>query len=195
MMNLVERTDAMHQQVAAQIEALGPLAEAFGQEAGRMARSPQVLHLGRLGEEVEREVASLDWAESAASSGYSQGKLLAGGISFGLGSLAAALMGSAEHPLRTGARLAAKTLQETAPFGSVMIAIGPVGVPDDVKAVSISHLARKAGRTEAQVKASLQRDGYVLLLPREFAAVIDELQRRVRDGAIVCPVAANQLPS
>ncbi|MDO8751586.1 MAG: hypothetical protein Q7K03_10675, partial [Dehalococcoidia bacterium] len=96
MMNFAERMDAMHQQVAAQIEALEPLAEAFGQEAERMARSAQVSRLGRLREEVGCEVASQIRSESAARSGFSQGKLLAGGISFGLGSLAAALMGSAE---------------------------------------------------------------------------------------------------
>ena len=190
-----EQLDAMHQRVAAQIEALEPLAEAFGQEAERMARHAQVLRLGRLREEIEREVASQVRSESAASIGFSQGKLLVGGISFGLGSLAAALRGSQEHPLLAGARWAAETLEGKAPFGRVMVAIGSGGVPDGAKVVCISRLARESGKSEAQIESSLQREEYMLFLPEEFAAMMEELQRRVRDGAIALPVAANQLPS
>lgn len=193
MMHCAERLEAMRLQVVAQVEALGPLAEALSQEAEGLRRGTMGLRLRRLQEEVRREVDSLSLGESSASLGFLKGKLVMGALDFGVGALAAALMSSREHPFRVGAKLASEALEETAPFGRVLVAIGPKGVPDDVKVVCVSRLARQGRGSEAKVEATLRSDGYTLYLPEPFAAMMDRLQAEVSGGAKALPLKTSQL--
>jgi hypothetical protein len=132
--------------------------------------------------------------ELAAHQGSTERKLIGAGLNFAVGSLWAAVTGRREHPLVAGARWAERALTESAPFGTVVVAVGCNGVPDDVKVVPLSRLARKSGRTEAQVEASLRADGYALMAPDAFFAVLDELQNMVLAGTLALPVAPTQLP-
>ena len=43
------------------------------------------------------------------------------------------------------------------------VAVGPKGIPDDVRTVSLSRVARETGRTESEVRAALEGRGYRIM--------------------------------
>ena len=43
------------------------------------------------------------------------------------------------------------------------VAVGPKGIPDDVRVVSLSHVAREIGGTESEVRAALESRGYRIM--------------------------------
>ena len=43
------------------------------------------------------------------------------------------------------------------------VAVGPKGIPDDVRTVSLSRVARETGRTESEVRAALESRGYRIM--------------------------------
>jgi hypothetical protein len=79
------------------------------------------------------------------------------------------------------------------PFGLVMVCIGPKGLPDDAKAVSISQLARESHQPEREVVNKLQDDGYLLFSGEAFSILIDRLIGDVREGKLRLPVSRDKL--
>jgi len=53
-------------------------------------------------------------------------------------------------------------------------AIGPRGLPDDVKAVSVSQSARDSNRPEPEIVKKLQENGYLLLSEEAFSLLNEE---------------------
>jgi hypothetical protein len=79
------------------------------------------------------------------------------------------------------------------PFGTVMVCIGPKGLPDDARAISISQLARESHRPEREVVNKLQDDGYLLFSEEVFSLLIDRLIGDVREGKLRLPVSRDKL--
>jgi hypothetical protein len=79
------------------------------------------------------------------------------------------------------------------PFGLVMVRIGPKGLPDDARAVSISQLARESNRLEHQITNKLQEDGHLLFSQEVFSLLIDRLVGDVREGKLHLPVSRDRL--
>jgi hypothetical protein len=79
------------------------------------------------------------------------------------------------------------------PFGKVMVRVGPKGLPDDARAVSISQLARESNRLESQITNKLQEDGYLLFSKEAFSLLIDRLVGDVREGKLHLPVSRDRL--
>ena len=70
------------------------------------------------------------------------------------------------------------------PFRRARVAVGPRGVPDDLSAVNVSHLARKEGAPEAEIEKALSARGYVLFTSQEFSNLAAWLGREVLEGRI-----------
>lgn len=79
------------------------------------------------------------------------------------------------------------------PFGVVMACIGPKGLLDDARAVSISQLARESHRPEAEIMNKLQDDGYLLFSEEAFSLLIDRLIGDVREGKLHLPVSRDKV--
>jgi hypothetical protein len=79
------------------------------------------------------------------------------------------------------------------PFGTVMVCVGPKGLPDDVKGVSISQLARESHRPEREVVNKLQDDGYLLFSQEAFSTLIDRLIGDVREAKLRLPISRDRL--
>jgi hypothetical protein len=75
------------------------------------------------------------------------------------------------------------------PFGSVLICIGPTGLPGDVRVVSISQLARKSNRPESEVIKELRELGCLLFDEKVFSLLIDKLVDDVREGRLCLPIS------
>ena len=79
------------------------------------------------------------------------------------------------------------------PFGTVMVCVGPKGLPDDVRGVSISQLARESNRPQPEIMNKLQDDGYLLFGEEAFSLLIDRLMGDVREGKLHLPLSRDKL--
>jgi hypothetical protein len=79
------------------------------------------------------------------------------------------------------------------PFGTVMVCVGPKGLPDDAAVISISQSARESNRPEPEIISKLQGDGYLLFSKEVFSLLIDGLIGAVREGKLHLPVSRDKL--
>ena len=79
------------------------------------------------------------------------------------------------------------------PFGTVMVRVGPKGLPQDAKAVSISQLARDSSRPETEIVNRLQEDGYLVFSEEAFSSLTDKLVADVRRGKLRLPISREKL--
>jgi hypothetical protein len=79
------------------------------------------------------------------------------------------------------------------PFGKVMVRVGPKGLPDDIKAISISQLARGSNRLELEIVNGLQGNGYLLFSEDVFSSLIEKLVADVRRGKLCLPLSRERL--
>lgn len=184
--------EALCRQVREQVAALEPLADVFAQEAKRLFRHDQVRCLRSLKTRVLSEVGNIQRMETAASHGFTTATLITGMAKLAFGGLVAAAVRN-RRVLDIGVDLAERDFTRTQPFGTVVVAVGRGGLPDDVEAVSLSRLARELHRLESDIKATLQANGYLLMTPEVFFRALTELERRVLDGSLSLPVTGEQL--
>ena len=192
---LLEGLEAWHGEAVEQLTALEGLAEALALGAERLHRRDQARRLSTLRATVQEKVSLLEEAEVEDQRRFEEGKLLDGVLQFAIGGLAAALRRSSQHPLSAAARRAREALSQSAPFGRVVVLVGPGGVPDGVAVVSLSELAREARRTEAEAEGALRRKGFVVLTPQAFTKGLDLLVQEVLGGVAALPVPADHLRS
>lgn len=89
--------------------------------------------------------------------------------------------------------LVRKRTERKQPFGLVMVCIGPRGLPDDAKAVSISQLARNSNRPEPEIVKGLRENGYLVFTEETFSYLIDRLVADVREGKLCLPISREKL--
>ena len=187
------RVEALRRQTRAQADALAALKDVFAREAEHLHRYDQARHLDALREKIAREVSDIKRMEAAAAYGFTKATLIGGVAKFAIGSLVAAARGSREHPLSVGARWAQSNFEKTAPFGAVVVAVGPGGVPDDVNVVALSRQARELERAQSDVVAALEARGYRVMTLEGFFVALDQLKEKVLKGTSALPVAASSL--
>jgi len=185
---------ALYRQARQQAAALEPLGDIFAQEAKQLFRYDQAVCLRRLKTRVMHEVSNTLEQETTASNAFTKTALVMGAAEFALGGLVAAMFRS-RRVFSVGTHLAQSELSKTKPFGTVLVAVGHGGLPNDVEVVSLSRLARESGRLESDIEAALQTSGYLLMTPQTFSNVLDELKCKVLNGSLSLPVAGEQLSS
>jgi len=183
-----QQLEALRSRVRAQIDALAVLAEAFLQEAEYLCRYEQARILGALQDRIRQEVKDMRRMEESASYGFNWAMTITGSAKLALWSLIAAKRHSKEHPLTIGLEHAKSDFSRTAPFGTVVVAVGPKGIPDDVKVISLSHCARERSRPESEIVAAIEDRGYQLIEPKSFLRTLEELKEQVLKGSVTFPV-------
>jgi len=178
------------QSQAKKLTESGPaLNSIFAQEENRLKREDEASSLRAVYSAVEKQLQRLERTEASVELGHSQANLmlsLGGVVMAAMGAKSEQLSATADHLLQTPAN-------EQQPFGLVMVCIGPKGLPDDARAVSISQLARESNRPEREVVNKLQDDGYLLFSEGAFSALIDKLIGDVREGRLSLPISRYKL--
>lgn len=72
-------------------------------------------------------------------------------------------------------------------FGTVMVCIGPKGLPGDIRVISVSELARKSNRLESEIVRELRHQDCLLFGEEAFSSLVDKLTELVREGHLVLP--------
>jgi hypothetical protein len=160
--------------MAAGEELVGALADT----TTYLTKHDQALRLRSLKSKVLDDVKFLIDAEDAARSGFIKGRLISAPLSFAIGGLAGVLLQNKE-PLQMGL--------------TVLVAIGHGGIPDDVKAIPVSALARQSAMTESAVRKTVVAKGYFLITPKVFAAAMDDIEHFVLESTLSLPVLLNEV--
>ena len=149
----------MCSELGQQVDIAKRLAVAFADTDTQLVRHDQVSQLEILRSRISSEVENTERMESAAQTGYTEGTLVNSGFALVFGSLFMKARGR-KDPLKFGVQMARSVLSKTVPFDNVLIGIGKDGIPEDVKVIPVSRLARESKRSESDVVASLKRNRY-----------------------------------
>jgi len=164
----------------------------FAQEANRLNRKDEASRLEALNSYIRQLLDRAKRSEDAASDGHIQAGLIS--------SLGASTLGSIVKQVSKNKRISAFTdhllespTSEEPSFGTILVCIGPMGLPDDVRVVCISKLARESNRPESEVIKELQESGCLLFDEKVFPLLIDRLADDVRDGRLRLPISRETL--
>jgi len=182
----------LHRRIKRQVDALVILGDRFAGEAQYQYRHDQARSLDDLKNSVEQEIKDVTRTETASAIGFMKGAFIFGLAQFAIGSLWAKASHSEEHPFSVGWQLVENSLERTAPFGNIVIAVGTGGLPGDVKVISVSKWARKQDMEESEVIASL-KSGYHVMTMDSFFATLEELKGKVLKGVLTLPMSASYL--
>ena len=76
---------------------------------------------------------------------------------------------------------------ETPCFTRVLVAVGPEGIPGDLRVVNVSHLVRNLDVSDSAVEKTLRSQGLSLFTLQRFEKLAAWLGREVLDGRIRLP--------
>jgi hypothetical protein len=161
----------------------------FVEEEIRLKREDEVSILMMLRCAIVEQLQELQHIETSASLGHSQGNL----VLFPIGLALTAMFSKNNRPSAISDYLLRGPGGRHRPFGVVMVCVGPRGLPDDAKAISISQSARDSNRLEPEIVNRLQENGYLLFSEEVFSSLIDKLVADVRQGKLCLPVSREKL--
>jgi hypothetical protein len=171
------------------IETIVSLDALFAEEEIRQKREDEASILMAVRCLIVEQLQELKRIESAASLGHSQGNI----VQFPIRLASAGIFLKNSPPSATMDYLLRGADHKHRPFGTVMVCVGPKGLPDDAKALSISQLARNSNRLEPQIVKELQKNGYLVFTEEVFSSLIDRLVADVRQGKLQLPVSRGKL--
>ncbi len=164
----------------------------FEEEVNRLSREDEASRLKTLYSSIRQQLDQAKRSEDSASYAHSKADLI-----YSLGGLA---LGGIVKRVSKNKRLSSfadylleSPANKECPLGSVLVCIGLKGLPDDVRVVSISKLARESNRHESEVINELQETGCLLCSENEFPLLIDRLIDDVREGRLCLPISREKL--
>jgi len=170
-------------------EAMVALNALFVEEEIRQKREDEASILVAVHSAIVEQLQELKRIETSASLGHGQGNLAV----FLIRLASAGIFLKNSLPSATTDYLLRGPDDRHHPFGTVMVCVGPKGLPDDAKAVSISQSARDSNRLEPEIVSSLRKNGYLLFREETFSYLVDKLVADVRQGRLCLPVSREKL--
>jgi hypothetical protein len=161
----------------------------FAGEETRLEWEHEVSVLQEVRRSIVEHLQRLKQTEASASLGHSEANLAL----FPVGLALTAMFSKNNLPSAIADYLRRGPGDRHRPFGKVIVCIGPKGLLDDAKAISISQSARESNRTEPEIMSKLQGDGYLLFSKEVFSLLIDGLISAVREGKLHLPVSRDKL--
>jgi hypothetical protein len=168
------------------------LADLFIEESSRLNRQDQASHLKALYSSIRKQLERAKSLEVAASSGHSKAKLITSLAELAVG-IGIRITSEDKRALAFSDDLLKNLGGKERPFGTVLVSVGPKGLPDDLQVVSISELARESNRGESAVISELRERGHFLLSEEAFSRLIDRLTTDVQEGRLLLPVPTEKL--
>ncbi len=173
-------------------EAAVSLSKSFEAEADRLTREDGAQRLKVIHAAIVEELDRSRRLEDAARYGSTKANLIFKKKRFAAKIIVAAttenqrVCNLLDHVFDTSA-------EKKRPYGTVMVCVGPKGLPDDVRVVSISELARKANRPESETIQEVRKRGYLVFDQESFSRLIDKLVIDVREGRSHLPISSEKL--
>jgi hypothetical protein len=171
------------------VETIVALNALFVEEEIRQKREDEVSILTRVHRAIMEQLRELKHSETSASLGHSEANLALFPIRLAL----AAIFSKNNLPSAITDYLLRGPDDRHRPFGTVMVCVGPKGLPDDARAVSIPRSARDSNRLEPEIVNGLRENGYLLFSEETFSYLIDKLTADVRQGKLRLPLSREKL--
>lgn len=181
-------------QAREQRAALKPLSDSLERESKWLFRYDQSVRLRYLKASIMHKVSDALEDEARASSAFPVGDLVTGVMAFTTSLGIMAITGQKKKPWILELLLNNKQSRRR-PFGKVLLALGPQGLPDGVEVITLSRLAREGGVSESEASDELQAKGHILMTPEDFYSFLGRLEPKVLDGTISLPVSLEQIRS
>jgi hypothetical protein len=163
----------------------------FAGEEARLKREDEASSLRAVYRTIVEQLERIKYSESSACHGDAKANLV-----FSLTGLAAKIVVAATTKSQRAWNIVNNVFDTDAhkkPFGTVIVCVGPEGLPDNVRVISISQLARELKRPQIEIISKLQDDGYLLFTEEAFALLVDRLIDAVREGKLHLPVSRDKL--
>ena len=173
-------------------EAAVSLSKSFGAEADRLTREDGVQRLKAIHAAVAEELERARRLESTASYGYTKANLPFS-ITGSIVKIIVAASTENQRALKFVNQVFDTSTERKPPYGTVMVCVGLKGLPDDVRVVSISELAREGNLSESETMQKLRKSGYLLFNQEAFSRLIDKLVIDVREGRLHLPIPTETL--
>jgi hypothetical protein len=187
-----ERLENLQCQAKILTSAALSLITLFAKEANRLSREDETSRLIAFYSSIRQRLERVKRSEDSASHGHSQANLM-----LSLGGLAASGIIEMVSENKQLSTMTGHLLQglgnKQRPFGTVLVCIGPKGLPDDLRVVSISGLARESNWEEPKVINELQERGYLLFNEKEFSLLIEKLIDNILKGRLRLPIPKEKL--
>jgi hypothetical protein len=171
------------------IETMVALNALFVEEEIRQKWEDEVSILMTVRCAIVEQLQELKHIETSASLGHSQGNIAL----FPIGLALTAMFSKNNRPSAITDYLLRGHGDRYRPFGTIMVCIGPKGLPDDAKAISISQSACNSNRLEPEIVNILQENGYLLFSEQVFSSLIDRLIAYIRQGKLCLPVSRERV--
>lgn len=181
----------LRQRASELASAVESLATLFEDESTRLGRKDEVARLDALRSAVLQQVERARGEEMAASYGHNKARAVTSFFRLGAGLIT---MTSENRTTRAISRqLLAWSSGREPHYGTVLIRIGPKGLPEDVEVLSISSLARESKRDEPEIMDRLLARGNLLFGEETFSHLVDRLAGEILKGGLSLPVSIERL--
>lgn len=166
--------------------AASSLATLLEQEAARLKRMDEVDRLAKLRVAIARSAESARRYEDGARCTYSKVQAVRSTAGLVVRLIAKTDNGA---PGAISHALIDPPASGEPPFGTVLVRIGPGGVPEDVDIVSVSRLARESRQSQVSVFEQLQKSHNLLLTEQGFFGLMDRLADSILEGKLSLPIS------
>ncbi len=173
-------------------EAAVSLSKSFQAEADRLTREDGVQRLKSIHATVVEELLEAELLEASASNEDSKANLRFS-ITGNIAKVIAAITTEDKLVRNIVNQAFDRNAGKERPYGMLMVCVGPKGMPDDVRVVSMSRLARESNRLERQVVGDLEGQGSLLFSEKAFSLLIEKLIGDVREGRLALPISTEKL--
>ena len=152
-------------------------------ETDRLARIDEASRLKESLQKIRNQLEELKRSERAVENAHTKVQITESLVGIGFTAVKVLAAGNRSKRIKSvGFPLNSNSKAPT--FGKLVVLLGPSGLPQDVKAVSISKLARDSNKTESEIIAELRNEGCLLLNEEGFNSVIERLISGIQDGSI-----------
>ena len=160
----------------------------FAREETRLNREDEASSLRAVYRTIAEQLQQLREIEASASRGHGEANLMLSLVELAV----TAIVSKGRLSAITDCLLQGPT-DKHQPLGLVMVCIGPEGLPDGVRGISVSQLGRESKRSETEIISGLEDDGYLLMSEDSFSSLISRLMSDVREGKLHLPVSRDRL--
>jgi len=168
------------------------LGESLAAMSDELARRDQMQRLRSLETTITAELERAHRSESTASLGRTQAAAIFSLVGLALKMVTAAATDNPQARRFVDTVFSTNDLNKP-PCGTVMVCIGSKGLPDDVRVVSISELARGSNRPELTIIGELHRQGYLLLSEQAFTDLMGKLAAAIMEDSLTLPVPTSKV--
>ncbi len=168
------------------------LNDSFEAESDRLTRQEAIHHLKIIRTTIKEDLERIRNSENTAKYGQTKADVVFS-LTGGAIKLLTGVLTDNQQTRNFVNNVFSTSHHNTPTFGTVMVCVGPKGLPCDVRVISVSELARKSNRLESNITRELREKGDLILSEEAFGSLIEKLVSRIREEGLALPVPIEKI--